>query len=189
MRREFKVKRNKKGLTPVIAVILLLMMTVAAAGAAFFWFVRIQSEMQGGTEAYSEGLTKTISSRLSIATVDYSTTTDNLTMVLQNIGSKPISVASSTTTLILRDYDQNIICNVKLNASNEQTGTTVEEIYTTGFSGNLNVKSSKTVVFDLSNETSNPCYIANDATYAADSTFYFKMDFGAVTGTGGSFTK
>ena len=58
---------NKKGLTPVIAVVLLLMMTVAAAGAAFFWFVRIQSEMQGGTESYSEQLSEKIASTTAFA--------------------------------------------------------------------------------------------------------------------------
>jgi len=38
---------NRKGITPVIAVVLLLMMTVAAAGAAFFWITTIQSRIQG----------------------------------------------------------------------------------------------------------------------------------------------
>jgi flagellin-like protein len=189
MRRTFPQQKNKKGLTPVIAVILLLMMTVAAAGAAFFWFVRIQSEMQGGTESYSEELTKTISSRVQVATIDYSTTTDNLTLVLQNVGSKPVSIAGSTTTFILRDYDQNIVCNVKLNASNETDDTNSEQIYCPTCNGDLAIKSSKTVVFDLTNKTQNQCYIANDTTYAQDTTFYFKLDFGATTGTGGSFTK
>ena len=38
-----------KGLTPVVAMILLLMMTVAAAGASFYWLIKIQGELQGGT--------------------------------------------------------------------------------------------------------------------------------------------
>ena len=48
--------RNKKGITPIIAVILLMMMTVAAAGAAFFWVLRIQSSFQGSSEQHFETL-------------------------------------------------------------------------------------------------------------------------------------
>ena len=183
--RKFPPHKNNKGLTPVIAVILLLMMTVAAAGAAFFWFVRIQSEMQGGTESYSEDLTKTISSRVSVATVDYGAATGNLTFVLQNIGSKPISIAGDTTTFILRDYDQNIICNVLLNETN---ASDTENIECPKCAGNLNVKATKTLVFDLTS-SDNPCDIDSNTTYPDDTVFYYKLAFGATTGTGGAFTK
>jgi len=43
---------NKKGITPVIAVVLLMMMTVAAAGAAYFWIVGVQSSIQTDTENF-----------------------------------------------------------------------------------------------------------------------------------------
>jgi flagellin-like protein len=185
MRKKFAVRKNKKGLTPVIAVILLLMMTVAAAGAAFFWFVRIQSEMQGGTESYSEDLTKTISSRISVATIDYDANGGNLTMVLQNIGSKPVSIAGDTTTFILRDYDQNIVCNVLLNETS--TGDT-ENIECPACTGNLAVKSTKTLKLDLSAAT-NPCDIDSNTTYPDDTVFYYKLSLGTTTGTGGSFSK
>ncbi len=45
-------KINKKGITPVIAVVLLMMMTVAAAGAAYFWIVGVQSSIQSDTENF-----------------------------------------------------------------------------------------------------------------------------------------
>jgi flagellin-like protein len=37
---------NKKGITPVIAIVLLLMMTVSSAAAAYYWMTTIQSNLQ-----------------------------------------------------------------------------------------------------------------------------------------------
>ena len=39
-------KMNKKGITPVIAIVLLLMMTVSSAAAAYYWMTTIQSNLQ-----------------------------------------------------------------------------------------------------------------------------------------------
>ena len=165
------------------------MMTVAGAGAAFFWFVRIQSEMQGGTESYSEQLSEKIAARIDISEIDYSHTTDNLSIVARNNGNVPISASSSDITFILKDYNNNIICNVKLNSSNSDndTQTTDDEIYCTGCSGNINIKSTKSLTLDMSNVTYNPCYM-NPATYGNDTVFTVKMDFSGVAASGGQFT-
>ncbi len=37
---------NKKGITPVIAIVLLLMMTVSSAAAAYYWMTTIQANLQ-----------------------------------------------------------------------------------------------------------------------------------------------
>src|SRR3989338_7036496 len=41
---------NRKGITPIIAVILLLMMTIAIAGLAYTWLQRTQTTIQTSTE-------------------------------------------------------------------------------------------------------------------------------------------
>jgi len=179
---------RKKGLTPVIAVILLLMMTVAAAGAAFFWFIRIQSELQGGSEVYTEDLSEKISAKILVIHVDYleldSTTeygnaTGNLSLYLQNVGSRGISVTSATTnpttTWILMDSEQDVICAT--NWGIEDTNCTA------GCNNDLEVKETQKVVLTLSNDS---CDISG---YANNSLFYFKLDFSGIVGTGGTFEK
>ena len=167
------------------------MMTVAGAGAAFFWFVRIQSEMQGGTESYSEQLSEKIAARVDISEIDYiqGGGDANLTIIVRNNGNVPVSLTDSETTFILKDYNNNIICNVKLNSSNSDndTQTTDDEIYCTGCSGNINIKSTKSLTLDMSNVTYNPCYM-NPATYGNDTVFTVKMDFSGVAASGGQFT-
>jgi len=175
---------NKKGITPIIAVILLLMMTVAGAGAAFFWFVRIQSEMQGGTESYTEQLSEKISARMDISEIDYGTTS-NLTIIARNNGNVPISVAGSTTSFILKVYNNNILCNSKLNATNN-TGSDTVNIFCTGCSGEVDIQSTKQLTLDLS-DSDGPCYI-NSTTYGDNTVFTIKMDFAGKAASGGQFT-
>ncbi|NOR85178.1 hypothetical protein GQ473_03595 [archaeon] len=42
------IKMNRKGITPIIAIVLLLMMTVAAFGMTFVWVQKTQGEIQQG---------------------------------------------------------------------------------------------------------------------------------------------
>ncbi len=111
--------KNRKSLSPIIAVILILMMTIAGAAAAFFWFVRMQSELQGGTETYSDELSEKISSRIEITEAEGKTTYNltqedawnaNATLYLQNRGTKTISINDSKITAILRQ-DGNTVCS------------------------------------------------------------------------------
>jgi len=76
---------NRKGITPIIAVILLLMMTVAAAGAAFFWLTRIQGELQGGAEQYEETVFERIASDVGWQDANYNSSTEILTIYLQTL--------------------------------------------------------------------------------------------------------
>ena len=80
---------NKKGLTPIIAVILLMMMTVAAAGAGFFWFVRIQGELQSGGENYATDLGETINSNLYVVNSEYSS--GDINLIVRNTGGSRYS--------------------------------------------------------------------------------------------------
>jgi len=168
--------KSKKGLTPVIAVILLLMMTVAAAGAAFFWFIRIQSEMQGGTEVYSEQLSEKVSAKVIANKVTVDGT--NLTFYMQNVGNSPInptnSDANPTTTWILQDNKQNVLCSGGWNAA--------PALCNNGCNDTIDVKEIQSLSLTLSG-------ICSIASYQNGTIFYYSIDFSGITATGGSFTK
>ena len=176
--------KSRKGLTPVIAIILLLMMTVAAAGAAFFWFVRIQSEMQGGTESYSEQLSETIASRADVSEVDV-TSDESLKIIVRNIGNANIPLANTEkVTWMLKDSNQNIVCNHQLNAS-ASTETTETYCEPSGCASDIPVRSSRQIILNIS-DSSHECFMGG---YANNTLFYFKLDFAGVTATGGQFVK
>ena len=176
------MNKSKKGLTPVIAIILLLMMTVAAAGAAFFWFVRIQSEMQGGTESYSEQLSETIAARADVSETDV-TNDEALKVIIRNTGNAAIPLANTEkVTWILKDSDQNIVCNQQLNGT---FGTPTETFCQSGCETDIAVRSSRELLLNISNSTS-ACFLGAKSN---NTLFYFKMDFAGVTATGGQFVK
>ncbi len=96
------MKVNKKGITPVIAVILLLMMTVAAAGAAFYWLVKIQGQMQGGTEQYEERSFERMASTVAIIAVNYNLITkvySSSTVTPKRVSTGSIGLATVTKKL------------------------------------------------------------------------------------------
>lgn len=61
---------NKKGITPVIAIILLLMLTVSAGGAAFFFIQSLQSETAGSIQGGMSSITNQFQSRIKIIAVN-----------------------------------------------------------------------------------------------------------------------
>ncbi len=186
MRRKLR-KTNKKGVTPIIAIILLMMMTVAAAGAAFFWILRVQSSFTGSSEQHAESLNEHVNSQILVNHIEYTpdgTTYGNLTMVLANVGAQPIpldnSASSPTTTLILKNNDQRIICSpANVNAA------PAECISGCGSGTTLDAGSSATVKIKLSSD----CLIASDTTYPNGTLFYANLDFSGQVGTQASFTK
>ena len=176
--------KQKKGLTPVIAVILLLMMTVAAAGAAFFWFIRVQGELQGGEEQYAQTLAERVSAKMEVVAAEYRTGAafKNITFIVKNTGNVPITVNNATTapkaTWILQDSDQKIICN--------EDWADAPSMCTIGCaSTEIGVAATQQISLELSGA----CDISSETTYPNDTAFYFKLDFSGVTATGGSFKK
>ena len=172
---------NKKGITPIIAVILLMMMTVAAAGAAFFWVLRMQSSFQGGSEQHFETLGSNINSMVDVLHSQYKDN-GNFTLILQNTGSIPITLASTTTSpttnIILKDSESNLICSETLGSLSANC--------TVGCGGStLSVGGQTLIIINL---TSN-CDISNGTTYPNGTTFNFDLDFGGQTGTGSDFDK
>ena len=113
--------KSKKGITPIIAIILLMMMTVAAAGAAFFWVLRLQSSFTGSSEQFGDSLNEYLNSQILVDLAEYASITEgdggNLTLVISNVGAQPIPLdsgsSSPTTTLLIKDKDQKLICSTE----------------------------------------------------------------------------
>ncbi|HIJ98297.1 TPA: hypothetical protein H1012_03580 [archaeon] len=88
-----KLQLNRKGITPIIAVILLLMMTIAIAGLAYTWLQRLQTSVQSGTENTSTQFIG--SSKVKLVVDGYNTTCTGTSSVVQvrifgrNAGTEP----------------------------------------------------------------------------------------------------
>ncbi len=105
---------NKRGITPIIAVVLLLMMTVAAAGAAYFWLTTIQTRIQAQigtkiTESTStsfanvnviDALCNSPGQTVNVTIMNTATTaTGSGTAVLTLTNNQNAVIASKTTTV------------------------------------------------------------------------------------------
>lgn len=98
------------------------MMTVAAAGAAFYWIVKIQGQLQGGTEQYQETTYERMASTVNVASISYVNTTTSLIMLLQNVGTTDILLTADAVDpalrLLLKDSNQTVVCSSVLVGSN-----------------------------------------------------------------------
>lgn len=159
------------------------MMTVAAAGAAFFWFIRIQGELQGGTESYTGGLGEKISSKIEVLVADYSDT-NQVDIYFKNNGNVGVPVKKSathpTTTWILQDSKQNVICSQYFGTSSSD-----DTHCTAGCNDDLEIGELQKVRLSLSGD----CSISSSTTYPNSTSFSFVVDFSGQAGTGGQFVK
>jgi len=169
-------KQNKKGITPIIAVILLMMMTVAAAGAAFFWFVRIQSELQGGSDSHANQLSETINSKVNVLVSDLQGSSLNL--YLKNVGGTDIPVktgsTSPTTTFLMQESSGKVICQTHLDSSHAAC--------TSGCGNSINVGETQLLAMTLASD----CSLSS---YANTTKFAYTLDFSGTASTGGEFEK
>jgi flagellin-like protein len=168
---------SKKGITPIIAVILLLMMVVAGAGAAFFWFTRMQSELQGSSDSYQEGLTTTISSRVEVAETDANRT--HIDLYLKNTGTKSILLTNSTINAILRESGEEVICAGKLNTHDFHC--------IKGCNETLSPKKLRKIVISLMNETDGEI-LSSCGNLSAGTKYNLNLDFGGDAATGTDFS-
>ncbi len=172
--------KNKKGLTPIVAIILLLMMTVAAAGAAFFWISRIQGQLQGGVESYQGRVFEGMASQINVIDADYGTGNENLTLFLHNIGNRKIalrnSATSPTTTWILRDPDQAVVCSTDWSGTGKAVSCSG-----CGADVKVDVGQLKSVSIATANTD---CDITK---YGGGKAFTFTIDFSGELTTSGSF--
>ncbi len=179
------MRKNKKGISPIIAIILLLMMTVAVAGAAFFWLSRIQNQLQGGVESFQGTIFTQVSSAVDVISANCEgSSTDpcqNLTVILQNTGNTEIPLKDTgefpTTTWILRDENQAARCSTNWNASVPNVGC----IKNCGATNVLEVGQITDIKLNL---TDSACEIV---TGDKGKVFSFTADFSGKTTGSGSF--
>ena len=112
-----------KGLTPVIAMILLLMMTVAAAGASFYWLLRIQGELQGGTQQFQEQTFEQMTSVVGWQSATFHNVSgeNELILTIANRGTTKIPIdneSSSGVQWLLLDNEQSHVCTSNWNNTN-----------------------------------------------------------------------
>lgn len=80
------VRKMRKGITPVIAIVLLLMITVGVTGAAYVWIKQVQEQTQAGIEAGIAEQTAAMQARLSIDSI-WENTNGDISFMLRNSGS------------------------------------------------------------------------------------------------------
>lgn len=173
--------RNKRAITPIVAIILLLMMTVAAAGTSFYWLIKIQSQMQGGTEQYQENVFDRLASTVNWLDADYNTTAETITIYIQNVGTTDIPLDNSTTdptsTWILKDSEQVTVCESKF----DSVGTNVDCYSGCGPSTELSSSASTSISINL---TDTECDISG---YADDTLMRVTIFFSGDATTSGTF--
>ena len=166
---------SRKGLTPVIAMILLLMMTVAAAGASFYWLVRIQSELQGGTQMYQKTTFEAMTSSVIWQTSSYNRTSEILTIVALNTGTAKIPISDSTTSpktvWTLTNGDGDILCTSDWSGLDSDGDGTNDTKCLSGCGSDLVLKDSRNIELNLSDSECDISSQSNGSTVAVDITF------------------
>lgn len=119
------VNYNRKGITPIIAVILLLLMTVVASTAAYFWMVNVQTNIQQNVESSIQGSFTSDLTQFTIVSSTCEATPDNITVVLLNAGSVDIDAGDLVVTL------------------SSLSGSTLDTVIDTGFTGLLESSSAQ----------------------------------------------
>ena len=176
-----RIKINKKGVTPIIAIILLMMMTVAAAGAAFFWIVRVQSTLTGGTEQHIDTVFGNIGATAEFRNVAVTANGLNLTFTLRNTGSVPFTVSHDDTTLTLAKLDGTIICT-------EDWDSTSINATGSGIADGAEIAVNSITSVDLQLHTAGTCDLPTGVLETGEAIQYTNY-FGADTVVSGSFTK
>ena len=175
-----RIKINKRGVTPIIAVILLMMMTVAAAGAAFFWIVRVQSTLSGGTEQHIDSVISNIGSVAEMRNVyflqDDTGAYGNLTFTVRNLGSIPFILTNASTVMTLFDGTGTTIC------TNNWADDTMKALSGSGADIELNPSDTALVTLNLTGI----CYTNLPG---SGELIRYDVDFVGDATAGGSFKK
>ena len=168
-----------KGLTPVIAMILLLMMTVAAAGASFYWLLRIQGELQGGTQQFQEQTFEQMTSVVGWQSATYTPLTENLQITIVNRGTTKIPIDNESTSggvqWFLQDNEQEHVC------TSDWDGTLVKCNYGCIDESDLLVNELRTINLTLKST----CKV--NTTIAEDQLMFATIYFGGKATASGQF--
>lgn len=108
-----KLLLNRKGITPIIAVILLLMMTIAIAGLAYTWLQRMQTSIQTSSENTTTTLLAGLKVNLKIE--GYNTTCYSNLVQVRIYGRNAGTESAHNVNLYTNDALTNITPNSSLN--------------------------------------------------------------------------
>ena len=109
---------NKKGITPIIAIILVVMITVAAAGAMFFWLTRIQNQGQGAVESSQSVLLERVAICADIPSMTFNTFTNKSRLAVQNCGSSEFKLGDGDDNILLTSEPCSFVLNCSMVVSN-----------------------------------------------------------------------
>jgi len=96
-RHQNYVMRDKRAITPVIAVILLIVMTVGIAAFTFVWMQNFVQSLQTQTQERIHQLQQIPQFKISYAVYDKNN--DNLTFIIANVGDVPIDTKELKVTI------------------------------------------------------------------------------------------
>ncbi|MDP6584349.1 MAG: hypothetical protein QF535_06810, partial [Anaerolineales bacterium] len=151
---------------------------------SFYWLVRVQSELQGGTQQFQEQTFERMTSNVAWQDASFNRSNKGghiLTVALLNTGTTKVPITNSSQNpkvqWSLLDSEQDLIC-----AEDWSGGTKVSCV--SGCGTDLAVKELRLVKINLS--TSTDC---NITTKANDTLLFAKISFSGKTTTAGTFRK
>jgi|GEM_PF-2489120 len=107
------ILKNKKAMTPMLAVVVLLIITVSVSGGAFFWLNKIQGQIEGDQNSEVRGLGAV--GKIDVIASEYDANQNQLTLFLQNLDPEAIpissSAAASATVWVVKNTKQEILCS------------------------------------------------------------------------------
>jgi len=180
MRRLFL--SNKRGITPVIAIILLLILTVSSAGTAFYWLYSIEGQIsaedQLNIKRYGD-----LEGQLKIVAARYDASVGDLVIFLENIGGTtiPVETASKTPTTLwlLENEQQEVIC------STDWSGVDNSPVCKEGCMGAISSGELRQIV--LGNLGANTlCNVENQP---SESLLHYTVDFSGKAAVDGGFVR
>jgi len=136
--------------------------------------VRIQGQMQSGAESYQENVFQRLASTVNWLDADYNSTEENLTMYIQNVGTTDIpldnSTADPTTLWILKDSEQQTICETKFDGM----GTNVDCVSGCGPTTKLSSAAGTSLILSLGDTSCDLSSYTDDTLIRA--TIFFSGD-------------
>ena len=111
---------NRKGITPLVAIILLMMITVAAGGAAYYWLDELQEKTQVLVSLRHERLIREATASLASISQSFNSSAEILKLDVENNGRVSVSAnAEQIIGIVVERSSGNTMCaSMDLNSTN-----------------------------------------------------------------------
>ncbi|UCD04344.1 MAG: hypothetical protein JSW73_01755 [Candidatus Woesearchaeota archaeon] len=111
---------NRKGITPLVAIILLMMITVAAGGAAYYWLDDLQEKTQAVVSLRHERLIREATASLASISKSFDRSNEILELDVENNGRISVSAnAEEIIGIIIDKSTEDAMCaSMDLNSTN-----------------------------------------------------------------------